>query len=1245
MNEESQNSGIEPELEARVVALVLGEASDFEREELNRQIERRPELAAFMLQMQKVHDLLQDVGAGEFEAPDEDWKLPTDRRNAVLGVIRGEVTVQPAVPEVDQSVQLRLPVKRRWQWNPTKVAAVVCVAGFIGVMVLQSFHSDERSSSEYFYEMAKRDANSVLWGRANSVPVSAGRGRGIESSASGMSQHVVTLSDGRGTSFEREPGSADADVPLYVVDLDFKKSSETALSAIQGTLNSGATVSNNGDLTDDFQSVVSSLETTVPEGTVAQHGASTLEKEGRSTATFDVGAVSSPPAVDPNVLIAGNSAAISYSGVGDEDRDRLAESKTAAPDKREVAFPNLVDNWGDVSDSAPAGTVRRRVSAPDGDSVLLGGINTPSSSESAPIIRGMETSTPRIIIENKEEVVGETSLELAMSDLPSQLPDLQQKQGQLQSLNRNGSVADFSKDQADVGAAGNEIDGEQLGKEAKPMDSLSFAGTAVDSPMADKDLNGLLSEVDDGLGTDAQDNDRFGRARFGGDFGTISGGRPGVPSGNLNIEMPADAKGDATQIPEGIANFDPILEERSQAEVSGRDSAARAKSAEDSAGKPSLESLQEAISQPGDKQSGGEGFVDGRLGGEPSGHTSQFMDLNGEDPKSGKDGEADHDEEYFEQKLKRDGMQNTDDVLLDRVGVDYDFKVQNRIEALTDTPAFQSRRVLTIPGAIAGNDSGIQDNRVTESTRSPAPLVAADGRPPTTFYVYGFNDVPLSLEGVPSKQKDQQVESRRQSGELANLWSIERYDRDPRTLKELGESMKKPAAKTVAPSVGLNETTAAAEAFSTFSLHVSDVSFKLAAAALARGEWPEAAKIRIEEFVNAFDYGDPLPQKGEKVACIVEQSIHPFVQQRNLLRVSMRTAAEGRASSTPLRLTFLLDNSGSMERTDRQETVRRAFALLSQQLSPIDQVTLISFARQPRLLAEKVSGAESGQLVKLIDELPSEGGTNIEAALRLAFEKATEQQTTGAQNRIILLTDGAVNLGDADPESLSRMVTTMRDAGIAFDAAGISADGLNDEVLEALTRKGDGRYYLLDSFEDADDSFARQIAGALRPSASNVKVQVEFNPKRVGSYKLLGFEKHILKQEDFRNDKVDAAEMAAAEAGVALYQFEAKPDGEGDVGSVSVRFRDLSTGQMVENRWPIPYEADAPRPDQAAPSLRIATAAALLAAKLRGEPLGETVDLQTLSHLISSLPDQDRNNTRVQQLQQMIEQARQLNGK
>ena len=462
----------------------------------------------------------------------------------------------------------------------------------------------------------------------------------------------------------------------------------------------------------------------------------------------------------------------------------------------------------------------------------------------------------------------------------------------------------------------------------------------------------------------------------------------------------------------------------------------------------------------------------------------------------------------------------------------------------------------------------------------------------------------------------------------------------------LGTMINRPAATFRAPvsPQGMGEKSAMAEAFSTFSLHVSDVSFKLALASLSKGQWPDAAKIRIEEFVNAFNYGDPLPCGKERVACRVEQSIHPFFQQRNLLRIAMRTAATGRSNNTPLRLTFLLDNSGSMERLDRQQTVRRAFALLTAQLKPFDQVTLISFARQPRLLADKVSGNSASQLVDLIKNLPSEGGTNIEAALNLAFEKANEQKIESAQNRIILLTDGAVNLGNANPESLSKMVSKMRESGIAFDAAGIIADGLNDEVLEALTRKGDGRYYLLDSVDSADESFVRQIAGALRPSAKNVKVQVEFNPQRVGHYKLLGFEKHRLNKEDFRNDKVDAAEMSAAEAGVALYQIEAKPDGEGDIGAVSVRFLDLATGEMVENRWPIPYQSNPPRPQQATSTMRVATVAAMLAAKLQGKPLGEAVDLKSLSQLTAGLPAQTRANQRIQQLETMVQQARQISG-
>ena len=434
------------------------------------------------------------------------------------------------------------------------------------------------------------------------------------------------------------------------------------------------------------------------------------------------------------------------------------------------------------------------------------------------------------------------------------------------------------------------------------------------------------------------------------------------------------------------------------------------------------------------------------------------------------------------------------------------------------------------------------------------------------------------------------------------------------------------------------ETTTAKQPFSTFSLHVSDVSFQLAKDALARGTMPDPDRIRAEEFYNAFDYGDPSPAPGEEVACRIEQCAHPVLQQRNLVRIALKVAAAGRASGQPLRLTILLDTSGSMEREDRAASVRRALQALASLLGPNDRVTLIGFARTPRLLAEQVPGDQANKLVEIAAHTPSEGGTNLELALALASELALKHKLPAAQNRIVLLTDGAANLGNADPARLARQIEKTRQQGISFDACGVGANGLNDEMLEALTRKGDGRYYFLNKPEDADAGFARQLAGALRPAAENVKVQVVFNPARVSQYRLIGFEKHLLKKEDFRNDKVQAAELSAEEAGVAVYQVQALPEGDGELGEVFVRFRDPANGQMVEHSWTMPYDAKAPAFDKAAPSMQLAVTSALLAEKLRGD---SQVDLNALAPVITNLRGQYPHQAKVADLIRMFEQTRQ----
>jgi hypothetical protein len=297
---------------------------------------------------------------------------------------------------------------------------------------------------------------------------------------------------------------------------------------------------------------------------------------------------------------------------------------------------------------------------------------------------------------------------------------------------------------------------------------------------------------------------------------------------------------------------------------------------------------------------------------------------------------------------------------------------------------------------------------------------------------------------------------------------------------------------------------------------------------------------------------------------------------------------------------------------------------------------VVGFARQPRLLADRVAGDKAGGLAEVVKSTPAEGGTNLEEALKLAGQLATRQFSAKAQNRIVLITDGAANLGDAVPEQLAGLITEFRQRGIAFDACGVGSAKTGDEMLESLARRGDGRYYHLARAEDADAGFAQKLAGAFRPAAENVKVQVHFNPERVGHYRLIGFEKHRLTEEDFHNDKVDAAEMAADEAGVALYEVEVLPQGRGEIGAVAVRFRDSASGQMVERSQALRFDPNAPGFDQAPASLQLAGTAAMVGDLLRGGAPAARIELSSLAPIANALRGAFAHDGRVATLLDML---------
>lgn len=469
--------------------------------------------------------------------------------------------------------------------------------------------------------------------------------------------------------------------------------------------------------------------------------------------------------------------------------------------------------------------------------------------------------------------------------------------------------------------------------------------------------------------------------------------------------------------------------------------------------------------------------------------------------------------------------------------------------------------------------------------------------------------------------------------EVKPAWELQSFSAEERVLIEadaFGDSFapKEEERSDLASQLARTPTDAfekrtAMDPTSTFSLNVSDVSFYNILGQIAAGRRPKPAEVRVEDFVNAMPNDDPEPSVAEKIGVTLEQAAHPTLQNRRLLRIAVRTAAEGRSATQPLDLTLLVDNSGSMQRRDRRDGLDAALQELATQTGPRDQVNLVAFSQTAQVMQQKVAGRKDDDLPGYVRGLPSKGGTNLAEALKVGQQISLQNRASGfrGMSRLVLFTDGAANLGEAEPARLATEVEKLRQQGLALDICGLAVPPEADQRLREMASEGDGRYFLLEDASQAGPGFAKKLAGALRPAAKNVKVQVIFNPARVERFRLYGYDHDRLNKEDFKNDAVDAAELAAAESGVALYHLEVKEGVPGPLGQVGVRFRDMASNRMVERWWTIADPKDVPTVEEASPSLQASVAAALFAEKLRDPDRFGTVNLQALGKYLNNWTD------------------------
>jgi len=508
------------------------------------------------------------------------------------------------------------------------------------------------------------------------------------------------------------------------------------------------------------------------------------------------------------------------------------------------------------------------------------------------------------------------------------------------------------------------------------------------------------------------------------------------------------------------------------------------------------------------------------------------------------------------------------------------------------------------------------------------------------------NEMAAGIEALQRKYAQEDREIRGLQAQLAEkkVMLAEsqglRHPDVPKSVHQADMPLTPPPANAPIPQPEILTTD---NAFSTFSLNVSDVSFKLAMASLQKGQLPSPASIRSEEFINAFDYHDPEPLQGEPLAFACERAIDPFAHERDLLRFSIKAAAAGRQDGRALNLVLLLDTSGSMERADRVAIIRQALTVLAAQLQPNDVVSVVTFARTARLWADGVPGNQAGATLDKVGSITPEGGTNLEEAMRLAYETALRHFIAGGMNRVVLMTDGAANLGNVDPKALAQRVDTERRQGIALDCFGIGWDDYNDDLLEQLSSNGDGRYAFINSPDEAATEFAAKLAGALQVAAEDVKVQVEFNPNRVTVWRQIGYAKHQLTRQQFRDNSVAAGAIAAREAGNALYDIEPKADGEGPIATVRVRYRVPGTRDVRERSWLVEYTGDAPELAQSSPAMRLAVCAADISEWMADSPFAQDVTPDELLNYLSGVPQTYGTDERPKQLEWMIRQAGALN--
>ncbi|MCW5198634.1 VWA domain-containing protein [Desulfobulbus sp. F3] len=324
---------------------------------------------------------------------------------------------------------------------------------------------------------------------------------------------------------------------------------------------------------------------------------------------------------------------------------------------------------------------------------------------------------------------------------------------------------------------------------------------------------------------------------------------------------------------------------------------------------------------------------------------------------------------------------------------------------------------------------------------------------------------------------------------------------------------------------------------STFSIDVDTASYSNVRRFINEGQMPSKGAVRIEELINYFSYAYPQPVGEHPFSVTTELGPCPWLDSHKLVRIGLKAKEIAKKDLPPSNLVFLIDVSGSMADANKLPLLQQAMKLLVKQLGKDDRVSIVVYAGNDSIMLEPTAGSEQDKIIAAISSLGAGGSTHASSGIVTAYQLAAQTFMPGGNNRVILASDGDFNVGVTSRDELEKLIEGKRKSRVYLTVLGFGMGNYHDDTMEILADKGNGNYAYIDSLLEAKKVMVKEMSGTLFALAKDVKIQVEFNPAKVGAYRLIGYENRALADEDFNDDKKDAGEIGVGHTVTALYEL------------------------------------------------------------------------------------------------------------